>query len=173
MSTRFVGDRPPRSSTTRASLGAVCSTTTSTPTPCDRKKRYSAAPLAFILNTLRESSDRSTKAQANAVAYVSSGCGGAADGGSGVIISSQSGHRLGALSEEASVRAIRRPFADAGVRIEDAAAEMVYRRSGGYPYFIQEWGYQLWNFVGRSPVTRRDVETVDAVVTEQGMTERF
>ncbi len=74
---------------------------------------------------------------------------------------------VGALSKEASVRAIRRPFADAGVRVEDAAAEMVYRRSGGYPYFIQEWGYQLWNFVGRSPVMRRDVEMVDAVVTEQ------
>lgn len=74
---------------------------------------------------------------------------------------------VGALSEEASVRAIRRPFADAGVRVEDAAAEMVYRRSGGFPYFIQEWGYQLWNFVERTPVTRKDVETVDAVVTEQ------
>ena len=44
---------------------------------------------------------------------------------------------------------------------------MVYRRSGGYPYFIQEWGYQLWNFVERSPVVLEDVKAVDAVVTEQ------
>ena len=35
------------------------------------------------------------------------------------------------------------------------------------PNFIQEWGYQLWNFVERSPVVLEDVKAVDAVVTEQ------
>ncbi|MBQ6246685.1 MAG: ATP-binding protein [Kiritimatiellae bacterium] len=74
---------------------------------------------------------------------------------------------IGALTEDASIRAIRMPFTGAGVRIDDDAAELVYRRSGGYPYFIQEWGYQLWNFVERPPVTKADVETVDTVVTEQ------
>lgn len=74
---------------------------------------------------------------------------------------------VGALSEAESVRAVRTPFAEAGVRVSDDAATMVYRRSGGYPYFIQEWGYQLWNFVERSPVVLEDVKAVDAVVTEQ------
>ena len=74
---------------------------------------------------------------------------------------------VGALSEAESVRAVRTPFAEAGVRVSDDAAAMVYRRSGGYPYFIQEWGYQLWNFVERSPVVLADVKAVDAVVTEQ------
>lgn len=74
---------------------------------------------------------------------------------------------IGALPEDASIRAIRLPFAGAGVGMDDDAAELVYRRSGGYPYFIQEWGYQLWNFVERAPVTRKDVETVDSIVTEQ------
>lgn len=74
---------------------------------------------------------------------------------------------IGALPEEASIRAIRLPFTGAGVGMDDDAAELVYRRSGGYPYFIQEWGYQLWNFVEHNPVTRKDVETVDSVVTEQ------
>ncbi len=74
---------------------------------------------------------------------------------------------VGALSREASVLAIRRPFSDAGLRITDDAAETVYRRSGGYPYFIQEWGYQLWNFVEREPITENDVKMVDGIVMEQ------
>ena len=74
---------------------------------------------------------------------------------------------VGALSEEASVLAIRRPFLEAGVEVEDDAAATVYRRSGGYPYFIQEWGYQLWNFVERGPVTAADVGMVDDIVAKQ------
>lgn len=74
---------------------------------------------------------------------------------------------IGALSEEASTQAIRLPFAESEVRIDDDAVRMIYQRSGGYPYFIQEWGYQLWNFVERARVTIEDVKMVDAVVTEQ------
>ncbi len=74
---------------------------------------------------------------------------------------------IGALSKEASVLAIRRPFLDAGVEVEDSAADTVYRRSGGYPYFIQEWGYQLWNFVEGGPVTATDAEMVDEIVSRQ------
>lgn len=74
---------------------------------------------------------------------------------------------VGALSREASVLAIRRPFEDAGIHITDEAAEIVFRRSGGYPYFIQEWGYQLWNFIEREPITGNDVKMVDGIVTEQ------
>ena len=74
---------------------------------------------------------------------------------------------IGALSKEASLLAIRRPFEDAGLHMDDNAADIVYRRSGGYPYFIQEWGYQLWNFVEREPITENDVMMVDGIVTEQ------
>lgn len=74
---------------------------------------------------------------------------------------------VGALSREASITAISRPFADAGLHITDEAADIIYRRSGGYPYFIQEWGYQLWNFVEREPITEKDVQMVDGIVTEQ------
>lgn len=74
---------------------------------------------------------------------------------------------IGALSEEASTQAIRLPFAESEVRIDDDAVRMIYQRSGGYPYFIQEWGYQLWNFVERARVTIEDVKMVNTVVTEQ------
>lgn len=31
------------------------------------------------------------------------------------------------------------------------------RESRGYPYFLQEWGYRVWNQSPRSPVTADDV----------------
>lgn len=74
---------------------------------------------------------------------------------------------IGALPEDASTKALRQPFAEAGVGIDEDAVRMIYRRSGGYPYFIQEWGYQLWNFVEHGPVTLDDAKMVDSVVAEQ------
>lgn len=74
---------------------------------------------------------------------------------------------IGALSRENSIRAIRIPMAGANVRIEDEAADYVFRRSGGYPYFIQEWGFQLWNFVQEEPITLADAKCVDLSVAEK------
>lgn len=74
---------------------------------------------------------------------------------------------VGALSKEDSIRAIREPLENANVRIEDEAADFVFERSGGYPYFIQEWGYQLWNFVQQEPITVDDAHCVNESVNEK------
>lgn len=74
---------------------------------------------------------------------------------------------IGALSKENSIRAIRVPLSEADVRIEDDAVDFVFDRSGGYPYFIQEWGFQLWNFVQEEPITLGDAHCVDLAVTEK------
>jgi len=74
---------------------------------------------------------------------------------------------IGALSLENSIRAIRVPLSGANVRIEDDAVGFVFERSGGYPYFIQEWGFQLWNFVQVEPITLKDAHCVDMSVTEK------
>lgn len=74
---------------------------------------------------------------------------------------------IGALSKENSIRAIRVPLSSANVRIEDDAVDFVFERSGGYPYFIQEWGFQLWNFVREEPITLNDARCVDLSVTEK------
>ena len=74
---------------------------------------------------------------------------------------------VGALSKAESVSAIRMPLEGAGVRIEDAAADFVFARSGGYPYFIQEWGFQLWNFVQEEPITVADARCVNESVNEK------
>lgn len=65
---------------------------------------------------------------------------------------------VGALSEEDAARALREPATAAGVQFEHAGLREVFRLTKGYPYFIQEWGYQAWNTATASPIT---VETVD------------
>jgi hypothetical protein len=32
----------------------------------------------------------------------------------------------------------------------------------GYPYFLQEWGYQAWNTAAASPINERDVVTASS-----------
>ena len=35
---------------------------------------------------------------------------------------------------------------------------------GGYPYFLQEWGYQAWNLATASPITLKVVKNATAAV---------
>ena len=30
----------------------------------------------------------------------------------------------------------------------------------GYPYFLQEWGYEVWNYAAKSPIRLADVKAV-------------
>jgi hypothetical protein len=84
---------------------------------------------------------------------------------------------VGALSEGDASRALRDPAHAAGVRFEPAALEEVFRLAKGYPYFIQEWGYQAWNRAPKSPITleiiRRATPTVIARLDESFFRVRF
>lgn len=71
---------------------------------------------------------------------------------------------VGALSEADSILAIRNPLTQAEVRIDDDAVRRVYEISKGYPYFLQEWGYQLWNAVAQEPIHISDVEAIHSCV---------
>lgn len=59
---------------------------------------------------------------------------------------------VGALSEEDANKAISEPALAADVVITDEALAETYRLTKGYPYFIQEWGYQIWNLAESSPI---------------------
>lgn len=71
---------------------------------------------------------------------------------------------IGALSELDSARALRDPAEAAGVVFEADGLAEVYRLTKGYPYFIQEWGYQCWNTAARSPITADTVRNTTAIV---------
>lgn len=60
---------------------------------------------------------------------------------------------IGALSDEDAVRALREPAQAEGVIFESSALEEIFQMTKGYPYFLQEWGYQTWNQAEGSPIT--------------------
>ncbi len=65
---------------------------------------------------------------------------------------------IGALSEADAAQALRDPARHVGVEIHDDALAEVFRLTHGYPYFIQEWGYQSWNMATASPITLEIVQ---------------
>ena len=71
---------------------------------------------------------------------------------------------VGALSEEDSARAVSEPALAAGVVVEASALAEIYLLTKGYPYFIQEWGYQTWNLAEASPITVRVVQAATGAV---------
>jgi hypothetical protein len=73
---------------------------------------------------------------------------------------------LGRLSDAAARSALVGPAAALGVDFDEQAARQVVRESAGYPYFLQEYGLELWNTVEQSPVTDDDLETVREIVND-------
>ncbi len=65
---------------------------------------------------------------------------------------------IGALNATASIAAIRGPIEDQGETITDAALAAIFQHTQGYPYFLQEWGYQTWNIAETSPIDATTVE---------------
>jgi hypothetical protein len=60
---------------------------------------------------------------------------------------------IAALSEADAAKALYEPALAAGVVFETPALAEVFRLTQGYPYFLQEWGYQCWNLAPASPIT--------------------
>lgn len=71
---------------------------------------------------------------------------------------------VGALSSEDAARALRDPAQAAGVAFEPQALEEIFRLTRGYPYFLQEWGYQSWNLAPTNSITLETVRTATATV---------
>lgn len=65
---------------------------------------------------------------------------------------------IGPLDEEAAAHAIREPILAEGEAIKDEALEQLVGKTSGYPYFLQEWGYQAWNLADASPITLDHVQ---------------
>ncbi len=64
---------------------------------------------------------------------------------------------IGPLSQKESIDAIQNPIIKEGESITAEALQKIYAITQGYPYFIQEWGYQSWNIAQKSPITEQDV----------------
>ncbi|MCB1784417.1 MAG: ATP-binding protein [Alphaproteobacteria bacterium] len=65
---------------------------------------------------------------------------------------------VGALDKQAVISAIKGPIQEEGESISQAALDKIFSETKGYPYFLQEWGFQSWNAADRSPISVDDVE---------------
>jgi hypothetical protein len=74
---------------------------------------------------------------------------------------------IGALSEPDAAKALEEPAKAMGVEFRADAVSEIYRLTCGYPYFVQEWGYQCWNRATASPITSELVKDATTVVTQR------
>jgi hypothetical protein len=66
--------------------------------------------------------------------------------------------KVGALTHADAAIAIIAPAEAAGVTYEPAAVERIIAVTKGYPYFLQQWGHEVWNLASESPISLMDVE---------------
>lgn len=65
---------------------------------------------------------------------------------------------IGSLDESAAHRALAGAAEQEGVTFEHAALELAVQITQGYPYFLQELGYQAWEVAEGESISREDVE---------------
>lgn len=75
--------------------------------------------------------------------------------------------QIGSLNTEDARAVLALPAAEQGVEFEPAALDELIRLSQGYPYFLQEWGYHVWNAASASPISLGDVHLAAPEVQRQ------
>ena len=74
---------------------------------------------------------------------------------------------IGSLGTDDAEAALQIPAQELGVEYTGAALGVMVEESHGYPYFLQEWGYHVWNLAVRSPITEDDVAAARPSVLDQ------
>lgn len=74
---------------------------------------------------------------------------------------------IGPLSRDDAFKAIKEPIHSEGEKIEPIALQQIFEITKGYPYFIQEWGYQCWNLASSSPINLELVRVATSTVEER------
>jgi len=79
---------------------------------------------------------------------------------------------IGALSKEDAAAALYSPAKRQGVEFEASALDELVKITGGYPYFLQEWGTHVWNIAQCSPIQVPDVRAAN-VRAQSALDESF
>lgn len=69
---------------------------------------------------------------------------------------------IGQLNRNDAYDALSLPVERVGISFAENALATIYKHSQGYPYFLQEWGYQVWNYLpeGSTCIRKQDVANV-------------
>lgn len=70
---------------------------------------------------------------------------------------------IGALREPDAEAALVNPAREEGVTYEKTAISEILRTTERYPYFLQQWGYDVWNAAQNETITERDVITATTI----------
>jgi hypothetical protein len=65
--------------------------------------------------------------------------------------------RIDSLARDDARAVLSVPASEQSVAFARDALDEIVKITHGYPYFLQEWGYHVWNAAPRSPVTLEDV----------------
>lgn len=65
---------------------------------------------------------------------------------------------IGSLSDSHAREVLSVPANQEGVEFTDDALDRLLEFTRGYPYFLQEWGYHVWNVAPESPITGEHVD---------------
>ncbi len=71
---------------------------------------------------------------------------------------------VGPLETADARSALVNPARAEGVAFDEGAVELIAAAARNFPYFIQEWGYQVWNAATSSPITAEMVQAAFAQV---------
>jgi len=65
---------------------------------------------------------------------------------------------IGPLSKKDAAKALQDPVNEVGIKFTKEAVNEIFRLTEGYPYFLQEWGYQVWNRADKSPINLQMIQ---------------
>jgi hypothetical protein len=74
---------------------------------------------------------------------------------------------VGPLPEADAERALQDPVRAAGVEFQPEALREIYRLTQGYPYFLQEGGYQAWNHAVATPIGAPVIRETSGLVSQR------
>ncbi len=74
---------------------------------------------------------------------------------------------IGALSEQEAYVALQNPARQEKAEFTQTALDYIYHCTQGYPYFLQEWGYQAWNQAEASPIDLPAVKEATSAVMDR------
>ncbi|MHB8190632.1 MAG: ATP-binding protein [Ferrimicrobium sp.] len=71
---------------------------------------------------------------------------------------------IGSLDTDDATRALVVPAEQFGIGFNGLAVDEILKRSQGYPYFLQEWGFGVWNSAEGPVISHEDVMLADRTV---------
>ena len=74
---------------------------------------------------------------------------------------------LGALSRDEVNQAVNGAATRAGVTFDDGAIDEIFESTRGYPFFVQEWAHDVWNYASGPTVTGQDVREATPLVHDR------